>query len=85
MIRGVLFDVDDTLVDTRGAFRHALTLMAAEYLRDGLDPEEVVQFWRADDNGWYRAHTRGELTHREQRKRRANDLHAAYGGPAMPR
>ena len=83
MIRGVLLDVDDTLVDTRGAFRHALLRVADEYLRDGLDPDDVVRFWREDRSGWYRAHTRGEMTHREQRMRRANELHAAYGGPAM--
>ncbi|WP_084105417.1 HAD family hydrolase [Demequina sp. NBRC 110056] len=83
MIRGVLLDVDDTLVDTRGAFRHALLRVADEYLRDGLDPDDVVRFWREDRSGWYRAHTRGEMTHREQRQRRANELHAAFGGPAM--
>jgi len=83
VIRGVLLDIDDTLVDTRGAFRHALLRVADEYLRDGLDPDEVVRFWREDRSGWYRAHTRGEMSHREQRKRRANELHAAFGGPAM--
>ncbi len=83
MIRGVLLDVDDTLVDTRGAFRHALLRVADEYLREGLDPDEVVQFWRADCSGWYRAHTRGEMSHREQRHRRANELHAEFGGDPM--
>jgi len=83
VIRGLLLDIDDTLVDTRGAFRHALLRVADEYLNDGLDPDEVVRFWREDRSGWYRAHTRGEMSHREQRKRRANELHAAYGGPEM--
>ncbi|MFW7413432.1 HAD family hydrolase [Demequina sp. SO4-18] len=83
MIRGLLLDVDDTLVDTRGAFRHALVRVAEEHLADGIDPEELVQFWRADGSGWYRAHTRGELTHREQRQRRANELHAEFGGDPM--
>ncbi|WP_062132708.1 HAD family hydrolase [Demequina aestuarii] len=82
-IRGLLLDVDDTLVDTRGAFRHALVRVGRDYLRDGIDPEELVQFWRADRSGWYRAHTRGELTHREQRQRRANELHAEFGGDLM--
>ena len=82
-VRGILLDIDDTLVDTRGAFRHALLRVADEYLRDGLDPDEVVRFWREDRSGWYRAHTRGELTHREQRRRRANELHVEYGGPVM--
>ena len=82
-IRGVLLDVDDTLVDTRGAFRHALLRVADEYLQEGLDPDLVVQFWRADRSGWYRAHTRGEMSHREQRMRRANELHAQFGGPEL--
>ncbi|MFW2513362.1 HAD family hydrolase [Demequina sp. SO4-13] len=82
-IRGLLLDVDDTLVDTRGAFRHALIAVAQEYLREGIDPEVLVQFWRADGSGWYRAHTRGEMTHREQRMRRANELHAEFGGDPM--
>jgi len=83
LVRAVLLDVDDTLVDTRGAFRHALVQIAGEYLRRGVDPEEVTAFWRADRHDWYRAHTRGELTHREQRMRRAQDLHAHYGGPDL--
>ncbi|MDN4473038.1 HAD family hydrolase [Demequina zhanjiangensis] len=82
-IRAVLFDVDDTLVDTRGAFRHALASVAVDYLDEGVDHEELVHFWRADANGWYRAHTRGEMTHREQRHRRANDLHLEFGGPFL--
>ncbi|WP_062079147.1 HAD family hydrolase [Demequina globuliformis] len=79
----VLLDIDDTLVDTRGAFRHALTEVAAEYLDAGANPEAVLAHWRDDRGGWYRAHTRGEMTHREQRKRRANDLHATFGGPTL--
>lgn len=82
MIRGVLFDVDDTLVDTRGAFRHALATVAVDYLGD-VDHDELLRVWRADANGWYRAHTRGELTHKEQRHRRANDLHELFDGPYL--
>ncbi|MGC4175060.1 HAD family hydrolase [Demequina sp.] len=83
MIRAVLFDVDDTLVDTRGAFRHALTTVAAHYLTNVPSPEELTHTWRTDAGGHYRAHTRGEIGYREQRMRRANELHAIYGGPTM--
>lgn len=79
----VLFDVDDTLVDTKGAFRHALTTVTDEYLGAGAELDEVAAFWRADRHGSYRAHTRGEMDHREQRMRRANDLHAQFGGPDL--
>ncbi|WP_084078556.1 HAD family hydrolase [Demequina sp. NBRC 110057] len=82
-IRGILLDVDDTLVDTRGAFRHALLRVADEYLDAGADAEAVLAHWRDDRGGWYRAHTRGEMSHREQRKRRAQDLHATFGGPDL--
>lgn len=80
---GVLLDIDDTLVDTRGAFAHALGVVAARYLAPGFDVEAMTTHWRADVSGWYRAHTRGEITHKDQRMRRANELHAAFGGPQM--
>ncbi|WP_061965076.1 HAD family hydrolase [Demequina aurantiaca] len=82
-VHAVLFDVDDTLVDTKGAFRHALTTVAAEYLAADASLADVATFWRADRHGYYRAHTRGEMDHREQRMRRANDLHAEFGGALM--
>lgn len=83
MIRGVLFDVDDTLVDTRGAFRHALSHVAASYLTAPIDPERLGLTWRTDAGGHYRSYTRGEISYREQRMRRANELHALYGGPEL--
>lgn len=84
-VEGVLFDIDDTLVDTRGAFANALAAVAARYLPD-LPPQrlpELLAMWRADPGGHYRAYTRGELGFVEQRLRRANELHARYGGPSL--
>jgi len=84
-VDGVLFDVDDTLVDTHGAFAHALAAVSREWL-PGLDPArdtEVLDHWRADAEGRYRRYTRGEVSYREQRMGRANDLHAAFGGPVL--
>jgi len=83
VVSGVLFDVDDTLVDTKGAFRHALSTVAGEYLTADAELGAILAFWRADRHGSYRAYTRGEMGSREQRMRRANDLHAEFGGPAM--
>ena len=82
-IRAVLFDVDDTLVDTRGAFRHALATVGERYLDAPVTADELTHVWRTDTGGHYRAHTRGEISYREQRKRRANELHALYGGPSL--
>ena len=84
-VDGVLFDVDDTLVDTHGAFAAALAAVSREWL-PGLDPArdaEVLDHWRADAHGRYRRYTRGEVSYREQRMGRANDLHAAFGGPVL--
>lgn len=80
---GVLLDIDDTLVDTKGAFRHALKMVGDLYLPGGFDVDEMTSHWRADEGGWYRAHARGEMSHREQRMRRANALHEVYGGPIL--
>ncbi|MFO7244684.1 MAG: HAD family hydrolase [Actinomycetes bacterium] len=82
-VRAVLLDIDDTLVDTRGAFRHALAVVGERHLPGPVDADALVATWRADVNGWYRAFARGELGYREQRMRRANELHALYGGPVM--
>jgi len=83
VIRAVLFDIDDTLVDTRGAFRHALSTVAARYLASAPSPDELTLTWRTDAGGHYRAFTRGEMSYREQRMRRANELHALYGGTQL--
>ena len=84
-VDGVLFDVDDTLVDTRGAFVHALAAVAGAYLPAGAADrvDEMLAAWRADTGGHYRAYTRGELGFVEQRLLRANQLHELFGGPAL--
>ncbi|WP_456847424.1 HAD family hydrolase [Cellulomonas sp. P5_C6] len=82
---GVLFDIDDTLVDTRGAFVHALSGVARRYLPDLPEDRhgELVTVWRADVGGHYAAYTRGEVGYTEQRMARANELHERFGGPAL--
>lgn len=82
-VAGVLLDIDDTLVDTRGAFHYALGVVAEHYLPAGFDVDSMTSHWRTDASGWYRSHARGEISHREQRKRRANELHAAFDGPTL--
>ena len=84
-IEGVLFDVDDTLVDTRGAFASAMSVLADVYLPH-LPPErhgEVLAVWRRDVGGHYRAYTRGEVDFRTQRMTRANELHTEFAGPVL--
>jgi len=82
-IHGVLLDVDDTLVDTQGAFRSALMVAAQPHLPGAPDPADLALFWRTDRHGHYRAYTSGLMDYREQRMRRANDLHAHFGGAPL--
>ena len=84
-VDGILFDIDDTLVDTRGAFAVALAAIARRYL-PGVQPDrdaDLVTFWRADVNEHFARYTRGEVGHVEQRMSRANELHDEFGGPAL--
>jgi len=81
-VDGVLFDIDDTLVETRAAFRGALAAVVDRYA-PGADVDAALALWRADPGGHYRAYTRGERSFREQRMTRANELHAAIGGPVL--
>ncbi|HEY6795164.1 MAG TPA: HAD family hydrolase [Kineosporiaceae bacterium] len=85
VVRGVLLDVDDTLVDTRAAFRAAIDRVVARWMPflDGAGRDDAVRFWVLDDAGAFAAYTRGELTFAEQRRIRAERLHARLGGPAL--
>ncbi|QAY71665.1 HAD family hydrolase [Xylanimonas protaetiae] len=84
-VDAVLFDVDDTLVDTRGAFAAAVGAVRRAFLPH-VPPErepELLAVWRDDVHGHYRAYTRGDLGFDEQRRRRADELHVAFGGPRV--
>lgn len=84
-VDAVLLDVDDTLVDTRAAFTAAVEAVRRVYLPH-VAPErlpEVVDVWRADAHGRYRAYTRGEMAYDVQRRLRADELHRAFGGPPV--
>ncbi len=81
-VDGVLFDVDDTLVDTRYAFARAISAVASVWL-PALPEErhqEVLARWRDDPHGHFRAYTRGELDFDTQRRRRADDVQVTFGG-----
>ncbi|GAB4083425.1 HAD-IA family hydrolase [Myceligenerans cantabricum] len=82
LVDGVLFDVDDTLVDTRKAFARALDAVRERHLpAAGAERlEEMLHHWRSDPGGWYRRYTRGETDHRTQRRHRAALLHETFGG-----
>ncbi|PZR52296.1 HAD family hydrolase [Xylanimonas oleitrophica] len=85
VVDGVLFDVDDTLVDTRAAFGEAVAAVRREFLPHvpAAREPEMLAVWRDDVHGHYRAYTRGELGFDEQRRLRADELHVALGGPRV--
>lgn len=84
-VAGVLLDIDDTIVDTRAAFAHALDHVFGVWLPhlDGARRRAAVLHWARDPGGHFRAFTRGELTFEAQRRLRAEALHAAFEGPAL--
>jgi putative hydrolase of the HAD superfamily len=85
VVDGVLFDVDDTVVDTTSSFRAAVAAVRREFM-PGVPVEsevDMLAMWRGDVGGHYRAFTRGELGYDEQRRVRADELHAAFGGPPV--
>lgn len=84
-VDAVLFDVDDTLVDTRAAFTAAVEAVRQAFLPH-VGPErlpDLVGVWRADVGGHYRAYTQGEVGYDEQRRLRADELNRAFGGPPV--
>jgi putative hydrolase of the HAD superfamily len=85
LVDGILFDIDDTLVDTRNAFAVALGAVRQSFLPHlGVEREaEMLAMWRNDAAGHYRAYTDGLISDEEQRRRRADELHAAFGGPPV--
>lgn len=84
-VDAVLLDVDDTVVDTRRAFRAAMDVAARAYLPHLGDdgPRLALEHWVRDGEAHFEAFTRGELTFEGQRRRRLLALHDALGGPVV--
>lgn len=82
-VDGVLIDIDDTLVDNKHAIRHAISAIAGAYLPSDTDIDAAAAFFRDDRHGHYRAYARGEISSRTQRWKRAQDLHAHFGGEPL--
>lgn len=84
-VQAVLFDLDDTLLDTAAAFAAAVAAMAAEFLPH-LEADrhaEVLATWRADAAGHYQAHVDGLVDYRTQRLARAQEIQAEFGGAVL--
>lgn len=83
MIGGILFDVDNTLIDTSAsmltAAKVALAALVPEASGDVLEAGAAI--WMADAKGRYTGYLAGELTFVGQRTRRVGDLFAALHLP----
>lgn len=80
-VRGVLLDVDDTLIGTRDAMVAAGRAAAGELWPDA-DPDRVEHAgrrYREDPRGYFRAFTRGEHAFEEMRALRVRDVAAWLG------
>jgi putative hydrolase of the HAD superfamily len=77
-VRGVLFDVDDTLVDYSGAQQTAIVAYLASL---GLDHDAAaVRRWHDADERHFGRHLTGELTFQGQRRARVREMLADDGG-----
>lgn len=86
-VEAVLFDLDDTLLDTASAFAAAVSAVAAEFLPDlpAERHQEVVATWRLDRGKHYQAHVEGRVDYRTQRLARAQEIQTEFGGAALDR
>ncbi len=85
MVKAVVFDIDDTICDSAGAFATGIRLVVGRYMPGLPEPQvqRAIEIWRADPNKHYRRYTRGECTFDEQRFARANELNEEFGGPQI--
>lgn len=78
MIRAVVFDVDDTLIDHSEAERQAAILFRRQY--DGVLPGAEAAFparWHAVAEKHFDAYAAGECSFQEQRRRRIREFFGA--------
>jgi len=87
VIQAVLFDIDDTLVDTSKAFEEAISGVRREYfpnLPESVEPE-MLAVWYADSQGQLAKYIAGEIDILTQRVNRANELNQKFGGEPVTR
>ena len=85
VVKAVVFDIDDTICDSAGAFATGIRLVVNRYMPGLTEPQvqRAIEIWRADPNKHYRRYTRGECTFDEQRFARANELNEEFDGPQI--
>jgi putative hydrolase of the HAD superfamily len=74
VLKVVLFDLDDTLVDQEGASRTALLDWLPELGLDLDDPDEMVAAWHTIAEDAYARYQRREITFQDQRRIRVREF-----------
>lgn len=82
-IRGVLFDIDGTLLDTDAGRSIGMVVALQEAGVPAEDARRGVDIWQADPGGHYDAYAAGTLTFPEQRLRRLTDLFTELSLPVL--
>lgn len=84
-IRALLLDIDDTLVDTRGAMGRALRAAAGRCWPGAADRAwgAYADRYYADPGGFFDAYTRGELRFHDMRRARTDEAATALGLPIL--
>ncbi|MGV8910753.1 MAG: HAD family hydrolase [Propionicimonas sp.] len=73
-LRGVLFDLDGTLLDHRGAADHAARIWAGRVVRTGL-ADDPARRWKVLEARHFPLFERGDCTFQEQRRLRVRAFH----------
>ncbi len=82
-VRGVLFDIDETVVDLFKAMADAMVAASAHLLpgHGAADWEQFAAIYMADAEDYYDRYVAGEFTFNEQRGLRARAVFARLGVP----
>lgn len=81
MTRWILFDLDGTLVDHRGAVRSAIEEIARRFPGSGRSVGELIRHWRVLEHRHMAEYLAGRCSYAEQRRRRLRDFLPLLGEP----
>jgi putative hydrolase of the HAD superfamily len=79
VIDAVLFDLDDTLVNHRGAAAQAVKQMVSRFSAPGRSESELLVAWSASEGVHMAEYLNGECSFDEQRRRRLRDFFPLLG------
>lgn len=80
-MNAVIFDLDDTLVNTRRAFTGAIDAAMRVLIPELTQQQSAAALaqWRQDRHGHYRAYTQGKCDYWHQREQRMREIAAGLG------